>query len=42
MIREIRLTIKQNNQHRKITVYQPQLSLAKTVGFNYLNCKFLK
>jgi hypothetical protein len=31
MIREIRLTIKRNNQHRKITVYQPQLSIYKHV-----------
>lgn len=28
MIREIRQTYKRNNKHRKITVYQPQLSLA--------------
>ena len=32
MIREIRLTIKRDNQHRKITVYQSQLSLYYPLG----------
>jgi len=34
MFREIRQTIKRNNKHRKITVYQPQLSLAQTVAIH--------